>query len=56
MCGHKFILRGDLLIDDRTYNLEKFVGDTLLFTTPHNAIENGYTRVNSWKEIAEQLL
>ncbi|APY12329.1 5'(3')-deoxyribonucleotidase [Seonamhaeicola sp. S2-3] len=56
MCGHKFILRGDLLIDDRTYNLEKFEGDTLLFNSPHNVGETGYTRVSSWLEIAERLL
>lgn len=56
MCGHKFILRGDLLIDDRTYNLEKFEGDTLLFNSPHNVNDTGYTRVSSWLEIAERLL
>lgn len=56
MCGHKFILKGDLLIDDRTFNLEKFEGDTLLFSSPHNSLENGFTRVSSWLEIAERLL
>lgn len=56
MCGHKFILNGDLLIDDRTYNLEKFEGDTLLFNSPHNANDTGYTRVATWLEIAERLL
>ncbi|QCX38949.1 5'(3')-deoxyribonucleotidase [Aureibaculum algae] len=56
MCGHKFILKGDLLIDDRTYNLEKFDGDTLLFNSPHNSHDNGFTRVASWLEIAERLL
>lgn len=56
MCGHKFILRGDLLIDDRAYNLERFAGDTLLFSSPHNSNETTYNRVASWKEIAEKLL
>ncbi len=56
MCGHKFILKGDLLIDDRTYNLENFDGDTLLFNSPHNINDTGYTRVSSWLEIAERLL
>ncbi|WP_299554481.1 5'(3')-deoxyribonucleotidase [Seonamhaeicola sp.] len=56
MCGHKFILRGDLLIDDRTYNLEKFKGDTLLFTNPHNSTETGYKRVSNWEEIGNILL
>ena len=56
MCGHKFILNGDLLIDDRTYNLEKFEGDTLLFSNPHNITETGYKRVANWEEIASILL
>lgn len=56
MCGDKFILNGDLLIDDRTYNLEHFKGDTLLFNSPHNVNDTGYKRVASWLEIAEILL
>ncbi len=56
MCGHKFILNGDLLIDDRSYNLDPFEGDTLLFNSPHNRKDVGYERVGSWKEIAEKLL
>lgn len=56
MCGHKFILNGDLLIDDRSYNLDLFKGDTLLFNSPHNFKDVGYDRVGSWKEIAERLL
>ena len=56
LCGHKHILRGDLLIDDRSYNLEKFEGRRLLFTSPHNTKTNGFERVSSWKEIASVLL
>lgn len=56
LCGHKYILRGDLLIDDRAYNLEKFVGDTILFTSPHNRHVKGYDRVFDWKTIGERLL
>ncbi|WP_047546146.1 5' nucleotidase, NT5C type [Psychroserpens sp. Hel_I_66] len=56
MCGHKFILRGDVLIDDRTYNLENFIGETLLFTSPHNINDSGYERVSTWLEIEERLL
>lgn len=56
LCGHKYILRGDLLIDDRAYNLEKFEGDTILFTSPHNLHENGYDRVFDWKTIGSRLL
>lgn len=56
MCGHKSILKGDLLIDDRTLNLDNFVGETLLFSSPHNFHENGHERMNSWSDIAERLL
>ena len=56
LCGHKFILRGDLLIDDRVYNLEKFVGDTILFTSPHNEHITGFDRVDDWKTIGDRLL
>ncbi|WP_405604690.1 5' nucleotidase, NT5C type [Polaribacter sp. Asnod1-A03] len=56
LCGDKFILNGDLLIDDRVYNLEHFKGDTLLYNSPHNVYETGYTRVSNWQEIANKLL
>jgi len=56
MCGHKFILKGDLLIDDRTLNLDKFDGNTLLFNSPHNVNDNGHDRVTNWNEVADKLL
>ncbi|GAB1309153.1 hypothetical protein KH5_18360 [Urechidicola sp. KH5] len=56
MCGNKFILNGDLLIDDRAYNLKNFKGDTMLFSSPHNVGEKDYTRMHSWQEIASKLL
>ena len=56
LCGDKHILKGDLLIDDRTYNLDTFNGKTLLFTSPHNIHSNGHERVNNWLEIGKILL
>ena len=56
LCGDKHILKGDVLIDDRAYNLQTFEGRSLLFSSPHNMNENGFERVNSWSEIAELLL
>lgn len=56
MCGHKFILNGDVLIDDRTLNLDKFEGDTILFNSPHNVHSEGHDRVASWLEIADKFL
>ena len=56
LCGDKHILKGDILIDDRSYNLENFQGRSLLFTSPHNIYTNGYERVDNWQEVAEKLL
>ncbi len=56
LCGHKFILKGDVLIDDRSYNLETFDGRSIMFSSPHNIYSNGFERANTWREIAEKLL
>jgi len=53
LCGNKFILKGDLLIDDRAYNLKAFNGHSLLFTSPHNIYENSFPRANNWDEAYE---
>jgi 5'-nucleotidase len=52
-CGNKNILRADYLIDDLPRNLHRFEGHGLLFSAPHNLTVTGFTRVNSWQEIAE---
>ncbi|HEA21578.1 MAG TPA: 5'(3')-deoxyribonucleotidase [Pricia antarctica] len=56
LCGHKHILKGDILIDDRSYNLTEFQGRSLLFTSPHNIHTTGFERVNNWQEVADTLL
>ncbi|MEO1010605.1 MAG: 5'(3')-deoxyribonucleotidase [Bacteroidota bacterium] len=56
LCGDKHILRGDILIDDRGYNLENFTGRALMFSSPHNLYTNGFERVNDWMEVAGKLL
>jgi len=56
LCGDKHILKGDVLIDDRSYNLEAFDGRPLLFTSPHNIKTNTFERVNNWLEVADKLL
>lgn len=56
LCGDKHILKGDMLIDDRSYNLENFDGRSLLFTSPHNVNQNGFERVNNWNQVVEKLL
>ena len=56
LCGDKHILRGDILIDDRSYNLQNFNGRSILFSSPHNINTNGFERVNNWQEVADNLL
>jgi 5'-nucleotidase len=55
-CGSKAVVYGDYMIDDLPHNLEKFNGDKLLYTAPHNTHMNHFQRVNNWKEIATLLL
>ena len=52
-CGNKCILLADYLIDDLPRNLDRFEGQGLLYTAPHNLSADGYTRVNSWQDVAE---
>jgi len=52
-CGDKTIVDADYLIDDRPGHLQKFKGQGLLFSAPHNAGETQFRRVSSWREIRE---
>jgi len=58
-CGKKTIIHADIMIDDHFKNLNHFSGNTtLLFSQPHNELQDTekHIRVNSWKDIALQLL
>jgi 5'(3')-deoxyribonucleotidase len=55
-CGSKAVVYGDYMIDDLPRNLEKFNGEKLIFTAPHNTHVNGYKRVNDWLEVESLLL
>jgi 5'(3')-deoxyribonucleotidase len=52
-CGDKGIIDADYLIDDQARHFEHFRGRPLLFSAPHNALEQRYTRVNSWREVRD---
>lgn len=52
-CGNKCILRADYLIDDLPRNLQRFEGQGLLYSAPHNLTATGFTRVNSWQDVAD---
>lgn len=55
-CGDKSIIHADYLIDDNVRHFEKFSGQGILFTSPHNVNEDWSLRVNSWREVAQMLL
>jgi 5'(3')-deoxyribonucleotidase len=55
-CGDKGILRADYLIDDNPRQLQRFVGEGILYDAPHNAMVTGYRRVRNWLEIEELFL
>ena len=40
-CGDKSILRADFLIDDQPRNLQRFAGQGLLYSAPHNLATTG---------------
>ena len=55
-CGDKSILNADYLIDDTFRHLERFKGQGILFSAPHNAAVTGFRRVGSWREIEDFFL
>ncbi|MES2648897.1 MAG: 5'(3')-deoxyribonucleotidase [Bacteroidota bacterium] len=55
-CGSKTIVRADYLVDDHLKNLDFFMGNSILYTAPHNQLVTGYQRVNNWQELADLFL
>jgi 5'(3')-deoxyribonucleotidase len=55
-CGDKSIVAADYLIDDDTRHFERFRGEGILFTAPHNVNETAFRRVNDWVEVGELFL
>ena len=55
-CGDKGILRAEYLIDDNPRQLRSFEGEGILFSSPANAFETEFRRVNDWLEIEEMFL
>ena len=50
-CGDKSIIKADYMIDDHIYNLRSFSGKGLLFNAYHNINEQGFERMNDWKDV-----
>lgn len=55
-CGDKGILNADYLIDDNARHFERFRGEGILFTAPHNLHVQGHRRVNGWRDVEAMLL
>lgn len=55
-CGDKSILHADYLIDDNPRQLKRFKGKGILYSSPHNAMVKGYTRVANWLAVEELFL
>jgi 5'(3')-deoxyribonucleotidase len=51
-CGDKSIIRADFMVDDSVPNLKAFVGQGLVFTAPHNALDTEFPRVDGWADVA----
>ena len=55
-CGDKSIIAADFLIDDNAHHFERFGGQGILFSAPHNLHETRYPRVNTWVEVNDRFL
>jgi 5'(3')-deoxyribonucleotidase len=55
-CGDKSIIAADFLIDDNAHHFERFKGQGVLFSAPHNLFESRYPRLDSWNDIGIRFL
>lgn len=56
-CGEKDSIKGDIMLDDHPKNLDVFDGRKILFTQPHNALNQNpdYERVTGWEAVRQLL-
>ncbi len=55
-CGDKSIIAADFMIDDDPKHFQKFGGEGIVYTAPHNIHETRYRRVDNWDEVREIFL
>jgi 5'-nucleotidase len=55
-CGDKSIIAADYLIDDSVRHFQRFGGEGILFTAPHNVHETRYRRVDNWEDVRAMFL
>lgn len=51
ICQNKYLIQGDILIDDNPDNLSKFPGEKVLFAQPWNKDVKDCIRIDSWEGI-----
>ncbi|MCM5551938.1 hypothetical protein [Pleomorphomonas sp. NRKKF1] len=49
-CGDKSVIAADCLIDDNARHFQRFGGQGIVFSSPHNANVTGYPRIRHWNE------
>ena len=54
--GIKAFFLADYLIDDTYRHFERFRGQGILFSAPHNVAVTGCRRVANWREVEELFL
>jgi 5'(3')-deoxyribonucleotidase len=55
-CGDKSIVRADYLIDDNPRQLRRFMGEGILYSSPHNVRVTGFRRVKDWLDVERMFL
>lgn len=55
-CGDKSIICADFLIDDNVRHFERFQGEGIVYTAPHNVHETRFRRVNDWSDVRTMFL
>lgn len=55
-CGDKSIVAADYLIDDDVRHFERFQGEGILYTAPHNVLETAFRRVSNWSDVQRMFL
>lgn len=55
----KWLIRGDVMVDDGPHNLKNFFGDAILFSQPHNRSFDtdmyGIKRAENWEEVYKMI-
>ena len=55
ICHDKFLVKGDIMIDDNPRNLNSFDGLQILFSQPWNYVTTSYYRADNWPDVIQYL-